>query len=297
MKTHILILIFCILLGFSINDNPDSNVGLTSLLTLNTEKPFVYRSLLPQFSNGISWLIGVDPKLIVRLIGSLLFFGSFVLCQKMTRSRHVALYWTASILFLMIINHIRVYAYDPLTLFSFSAAYLALLKGHHRYYLAAFILASLNRETAILLIGLFAIYQYGKPNYYLSLAIQSACYLAIRLTIIYLFYDYPGTDYQTHWLLYLSSFQNSPIRFSMTYGLIIALACLMVYQLGNVSPFVRAGIIAVYLPSVLLMALFGNPFEIRVLLESQPIIVLFIANFLRSRLSPSRLTAVSLLDR
>ena len=143
-----------------------------------------------------------------------------------------------------------------------------------RLYLAAFILATLSRETAFLLIALFALTQWGKPDYWQRIALQVGIFLMIRAAIVWLFRDWPGSAYQvnlSHYWFYLT---HQPVRFILSYGVMAAVACRVMVQFRRLEPFVRSGVVGVVVPLVGLFFGLGAPLEFRVFLEALPFLVL-----------------------
>lgn len=190
------------------------------------------------------------------------------------------LVWAGVIGFLMIINHIRVYAYDPLTLLSFTLAALMLTKNNWPGFLAAFTLATINRETSFLLILLFAFYQTDYWHQWKRIGLMIAIFAVIRGGIIWLFWDWPGGAFETHYSEYLEAIEKTPVRFALTYSLVFCIAWMALASINKMPQVIRAGMLAVYFPLIVLMVLFGNPYEIRVLVESQPFIALFVLQWI-----------------
>lgn len=84
LSCYFLALLLSILLSANINDNPESDVGLTSLITLESSKPFVYRSFIPQSAKFISIFFGgLSPLLVARMIGAACFFLSFITFDRL----------------------------------------------------------------------------------------------------------------------------------------------------------------------------------------------------------------------
>ncbi len=93
------------------------------------------------------------------------------------------------------------YVYDFAVIFLFSLALLFLYRRNWSGYLIVFTLAVFNKETAVLLIVVFALYHFKQINraaFYRLLSIQLILFLSHRVGAILIFADNPGQTLEWH---------------------------------------------------------------------------------------------------
>ncbi len=267
-------------LSLSITDDPvwKDQLSLTNMLNGTAHKPFIYRSALPATASGASGILGIDAKLIARGLAALCWFGAFLsfdaLCHHMhqfsKRSRPII--WAIALVPVFLITGSIVY--DGLTVLSFSLAFLAIARKHWVLYGIAFALATVNRETAFLLIGLYALTQKDNPHWLMWALVQAIFFLTIRGLIYYEFRHHPGVPAETHFLNYYAAMKNFTSFFVLVYGGLACLAWRIIRQATKYPQWLRYGHLAITAPLAALVLLVGFPYEFRAMLEAFPLVVL-----------------------
>ena len=159
-------------------------------------------------------------------------------------------------------------------------------------YLLVFALATLNKETSLFLVLIFALYFFPRlpRGEFIRLSIgQLGLCGVLQGAIRYAFRNNPGSAVQWHLGAQLEALNQAatgtPATFVLTATLVIAVAALSIYGWNMKPPLLRAAIWI--LPFFLLLyAAGGYPGEIRVMLEVYPILALMIVPpqlLLRSR--------------
>lgn len=173
------------------------------------------------------------------------------------------------------------YTYDFATLFFSACCFYCMLKGKLRWYGVWFLLACLNKETAILIAVLFALWFFGRlprEQYVGMVALQAIVWLVIKLTVIYAFMDNPGVMLEQRPASVLEQdFFNNANSFR-----ILALAglfFLLTYRWQEKPLLLRY---ALWFVPVWLVAyiLFGSPGEYRICFDMLPLLVLLVAHTL-----------------
>jgi hypothetical protein len=166
------------------------------------------------------------------------------------------------------------YPYDPATLFLFTLALCLMVWRRQRAFLLAFLLCCLNKETAVLLIPLFALTgrdQDTTPRqYWGTLLGLVVVYGVTRLALVYVFRDNPGTlveFYPTRNLGLLTT------GWTFT-GLTVALGFvgLIFFRWGEKPAFLKTAFAVVLLPLLALALFLGYVEELRGYYEAYPIV-------------------------
>lgn len=106
------------------------------------------------------------------------------------------------------------FMYDFAALFFFSLGLILLFIQNWKWYLPIFLLALINKETAIMLTVIYALYYYGqipRKQYWRLLAIQVAIFIVIKSALSLIFANNPGNAIEWHLsrnLAYLSDIAN-----------------------------------------------------------------------------------------
>lgn len=276
---YVFITIVSAFLGYAVLDGTfEVRLGLTDMLNLAADRPFVYRFLLPQLARWTASIIDADARIMARIGAALCYIGAYWSFEQLATTlkwrvglKAVPIVWSVGLLFLVATRH---YIYDAMTLFSFTLAILMLARRQWSGYWLAFILATVSRETTFLLIALFALDQWGKCDYWGRMALQCMAFIAIRGVIMWVFRDYPGVVAYNNFDSYYVVMHNAPIIFILIYGLTTCLAWRIGRQLKHQPPFVRHGTLAMILPMAALMILLGYPYEFRAMVETYPFLLL-----------------------
>ena len=175
------------------------------------EAPFAYRVLMPWVLRTLCRFDGVgDPMLADVGLRVLVLYGLMVLLRRWMRHFATATLADLSPLLLGIILPGTFYWYWPYDFagfFFWTACLLTLVERRYSLYLLCFILGSLNRETTVLLIGIFAVTQWeelGRRRTLLWAAGQGVIFVAIALSIRLLVHAPGGEFAEVHLLENLS---------------------------------------------------------------------------------------------
>jgi hypothetical protein len=272
-------------------------------------KPFVYRTLLPttvhvislvtpnQFRHVFEEVIGQQYNSLFMFFGwetsaayeyvtasilmlvSLMGFGHYSAklvmrtCKLGDRQKTRVLLATSVLLGLPPFFRYTSYVYDPPQLLLFTMALYFLAALEYRNFVLSFILCCVNKETAILLITLYAFLQYKRhlpiQYYWGLLVVLLALYIGIKSLISYAFRLNPGafTEFQfSHNLDLLTrgwSFSNIAI--------VLTLLALLFYQWKEKPLFLKVSFLCIFPPLIMLALFLGYIDEWRGYYEAYPI--------------------------
>ncbi len=282
--------------------------SLSELLAGTARRPFIYRILLPQFSQILARVVPANPPS--------QFFHIEVLQETFTALGgsiypHVVL-WILTLIFLSIIGFVCVekhfladlgfsqqaqnilpffllilalpftvyfgYLYDLPQLFLFTFSLWLLYKKRWGWYLILFILTTLNKETSILLSVVFYIYYFKKLDkkiFYQLLLAQFSIYLFIRFSLIWVYRHNPGNIVYPTFFEHLNQYKTQPILFLLTLLLFFSVFLLTRKNWAKKNSFLKS---ATIVPLLILPLYFfgGMPMEFRVFLEVLPILGILI---------------------
>lgn len=266
-------------LGYAVLDGTfEHRLGLTDMVNLTADRPFIYRFLLPQLARWIASVVDTDARIAARFGAALCYVGAYWSFEQLATTlkwrvslKAMPIVWSIGLLFLVATRH---YIYDAMTLLSFSLVILMLARRQWVGYWLAFVLATVSRETTFLLIALFALDQWGKRDYWGRLVLHCLAFVVIRGVIMWVFRDYPGTAAYSNFDSYYLMMHNAPVVFILIYGLIACLAWRIGKRLKHQPPFVRRGVLAMVLPMAILMIFLGYPYEFRAMVETYSFLLL-----------------------
>lgn len=162
----------------------------------------------------------------------------------------------------------------------FTLAMAFLVKKRYNAFYALFPIATLNRETTILLTIFFVIYEYKRMpriHWLLGIMYQVIAYVSIRALTLWVYRDRAGT---LIWLTFdqiIQSYLSQPVLVSVLLLLTFTWLFFVFHGWSNKPKFLRYAFLCIFPLQVLLHLLFGLPFEIRVFVESVPVITCLIA--------------------
>jgi hypothetical protein len=254
---------------------------------LETERPFVYRQFVPLAAGGIRALSGLpinQAVVVVIVVCSVTFvfaarylYNSFYATGSLHADRFALL--MAGLLFLLAAY--PKHTYDVPTAMFFTLALALLKKGRFKLYAWLFPLVCLNRETAILLTVLFAVYFYRRLDrrvYWIYMGYQTVVYVLIRLALMWIFAGEPGQPFyfrpMENWKIYTSAIftTNIFLLFVIAVGYILFLK-------WRSSPALMRSAFLVFTPLLAVSyLLLGVSFEIRVFIELLPVVGMIAAS-------------------
>lgn len=269
-----------IALAWSIVDESyESRIGVTDMVALNVKRPFAYRFLLPQVSAALASIFSLDPVLVARLLAAGCYIAAYHAFDALASEIPLKvrpILWSAAVVMIVAPRH---YIYDPLTLLSFTLTMRYLAERRWALYWLAFILATVSKETAFLLVILYALNQYHSPAFIPRLQLHLIATVAIRTTTIYLFRDLDGGQVENNWIAYVTMAKNAPILFGIIYGALVILGLKIVKNYPHLPPYTQQGVVSILLPITILVILWGYPYEFRALIETVPILLLSFKNW------------------
>jgi hypothetical protein len=249
------------------------------LISAVPKRPYVYRILAPFI---IKALVFVAPNLLmlhVHIVIFVSFIGFMISIRAMA-----SMYWNdaklefitcLSVLALLPLMFENEHIYDIPTLFFFTLAFAFMQRERWKAFLTVFILASLNKETSILLTVAFLAIYWGRRDrtfWILNIA-QLGIYSVIRTAIMLAFLKNPGEIMEFHINEHIKVLWTNPI------GTLIALTFfwLVLYYANKgikTAPLFLRRAFVILLPLYVLYLIGGAPFELRVFYEAFPIIFL-----------------------
>ena len=165
--------------------------------------------------------------------------------------------------------------YDLATAATFAYCLGLMARGKLLQYLGVFALANFNRETSVLLAGVFLVHFFDRlpwRNYLLLAGSQVLIFLAIRLAITTIYVDAPGSTMLIRPIENIQIFLQSPMWSLVHWTLFALVLWLCARQWKNTPRILRVAIL-VMMPALLLMYLvLGYSYEIRVFAEIYPVV-------------------------
>lgn len=244
-----------------------------------TERPYVYRVLIPWIARVLTFT-GLRPEqalsILVMLSAIALVYGIkslFEVVQPNMGLRGFILSSLAVEIFMLVFFfECKVYDLATAAFFAFGIAWIA-KRRHHLYYIL-FPFACLNRETAFLLIFLFAVYEWRKMtvlSWILSVTIQNLIFISIRLLLMDMYADNAGTVLIFRPIYNLLGFLRFPLEGVLHWS---AFSTVIYLSLRNrrSNPSVLNVSFLLLLPILMVLyILFGGVFEVRVFAEVYPL--------------------------
>lgn len=256
---------------------------LNGLVAGTAPRPYVTRALIPFLLRLTSQLLSVDLAATLVMSLSLIAFlpALHYLAAAFWRPsprRDLAVLLTATGVAVPALLMSR-WVYDFPTLLLFTVAFGLMARRRWGLYLVVYLLCALDRETAILLTAVFALYFYRRRlrSFYPLLAIQAILYLASRGLIAWFFQSNPGEwmyltlAEQLDWLATLPLYFSGFSVFGWFTGLvslaILAVPLLLAHRWQERPAFLRSAVVGAGLPLLLLFFIGGKPLEVRVFYE------------------------------
>jgi len=269
------------------NWNPDPRITLPGMVYGTAHRPFVYRVLAPAL---IRLLAAITP-LSLRFLAAAIMYLSLVGFVFAFRYLLSALWRPSLFTDLLSIGAILAltpfilsagrHLYDFSTLGLFTLGFALMARARWTGYLLIFLLACLNKETALLLGLVFALHFYRKITavaYRNLLLLQAALYAATRLTLAWVFRNNPGELVEYHLPQQFEAVAAHPGLTAAWLCLGVWVAGLVLYRWKDKPVFLRNALLAALPPLAVLFLFFGAPFEFRVFYEVYPVIFLLAAH-------------------
>ncbi len=278
-------------------------------------RPFVYRTLVPSVVRLIAditpesvetafvnhknnsftltrfaELSGIDDEdvyefYITIVILPILFYGFALVTRRLIKEYYDFPNYVsdfapiAALLILPLFFRYCNYIYDPATLFLSSLTLLSISTRNRLLFYFVFILAAINKETAILFSGLFFIKEYSiltRKTLIGHLIVQLLIWAAIKSMINVAFQNNPGSIAEFHLIDYNVQMIFRP--FGILYFAVVGFFFyrLIKYRWQEKSLFLRRGFFVVFVPMAVLALFLGYIDEFRQYYEVYPITFLLI---------------------
>lgn len=247
--------------------------GLAELVAGTADRPFVYRQLAPLLVRGLMAL-GLELHAAATVLVGASFIGWLWALRWLAQAVTPKSAMVATVLACGPVGLLFVaggYIYDPLTLCLFTLA-LALLAGEHWYlYALLFPALVLCRETAILLVPLYALLR--KRDGLWDCLSQLVAFVVIRLYLAHAFAANPGADVEFNLPAQLTFLWAYPLPNVLALSMYGAALAAGLWRWADHPAFLRSA--AIILPLMFAAYwLVGYPGEIRVFLEAYPVLYL-----------------------
>lgn len=260
---------------------------LAKVLPANLFSPIEF----PLFATAINNLSDHTDETLPAWLAIFLMFASLIgsvfvlqlLMRKLGFPSRAIYFWSVLYPLTLIVFFLAAYVYDFPSLVLFSAALYTLAppkpNEHHPlsqwlFYLALFTLATLNKETGLLLLLVYALVYFGKlkmAEFVQWATAQAVIYAGIRYWLLNLYSNNPGSAVEYYWPLYL----EFPLLLLISL-LALAVLCFFIARNWHRKPLFLRQALIMSAPLLLLYFLFGYPFEIRVFLEAYPVVYLLL---------------------
>ncbi len=170
------------------------------------------------------------------------------------------------------------YIYDPATLLLFALALICMVKRRFLLFYIAFGLATLNKETSILLLGVFFIREFRvMRNSALAshLVFQMLIWVALRVSVMAIFKNNQGSPIEFHLIRNLG-IMSSPFELLYFLAVILIFSALIRYRWSEKPIFIRRSLFVTITPLILLTLFFGFVDELRDYYEAFPFLFLLL---------------------
>jgi hypothetical protein len=283
---------------------------LSRALEGTAERPYVYRELVPLLARGLSPLIppslagtfssapfpirktfealseggysreaaAVLVLIFVSLVGFAYAQRYFLRILGMTSSREQFILPLLAQILILPFTIFFGYIYDIPQVLLITVCLAFVLERRWVGYFFVLALASLNKETSVLVILVFVIFYWSRlpRTAFISLfLVQTAIYASIRAILLYIYRDNPGAQMLMTLKTHYEQYVVYPPSILITLVFFVPLVYLMRRGWKRKHPFLQAGSVMF----VLLIGLFfiaGMPVEFRVLLDALPIVAILI---------------------
>lgn len=233
------------------------------------DKPAVMRVLVPLLVRGLM-LTGMPSGLAMAIVVFACALAAYWAIKKLFADYGIeklaVVCW--GMIYILLLNKRN--PFDWMSVFLFCLAY-HYLKNFDPWYFLLFPLVALHRETAVLLILLYAVYLRGAyiGGYLLALLYQVMVVLFVRIMIEAILH--PG-GHQLYILHYDVPAAYLRSTFAWIVGVLLFLLAFLVWKYWYVIPaFLQAAVVLVPV-QIVLHLLNGYPGEVRVMAESFPIL-------------------------
>lgn len=243
-------------------------------------RPYIYRILSAVIVKNISHILGLSYSASAIILMCLSLIGFSFTMQAFTQSfltgKYVKIITLLAPIGLIPLLIYQRHIYDFPTLFLTTLALYLLYKQEFNAYIVVFLLASLTKETSLLLIIFFVFHfrKIDKTKLVKLALIQIIVYVIVRLAIMFRFRNNSGTSIEFHFAEHITSYAQNPWLTVVLFSSIIILVIVAIRLKGSDSIFIKDALLTIGLPLLILYFISGVPFEIRIFFEIYPIVFL-----------------------
>lgn len=241
----------------------------------STQRPFVYRVLLPLLVEAMRRAVPLDPMVWYGLLMFVSFVGFIAALRRLAQtfwpSSQALDYMALLAIPLMIplsLEHQHTYDLPQVCLFTWGLV--LIVQRRWRALLFCYTIACFNKETTLLLTLVFVTCcdrAALSGHFWRLLAMQLSIYAIIRVALMYLFRDNPGTLIGYNLPLHLLAFELYPVK-TLTYMVTLIVAGLLIANRLSEKPlFLRRTLFSILPLMLVLYVVSGYPFEIRIFYE------------------------------
>ncbi|HEU4325423.1 MAG TPA: hypothetical protein VFS21_19925 [Roseiflexaceae bacterium] len=251
-------------------------------VTSATYRPFVYRVLVPLLSEAASRIVPLALPTYYTIFAGLSLFGFVVALRVLAQS-----FWQPSplvdyVVFLAIplITPFTLeysHPYDLPILCLFTWGIICIVQRRWGAFLLCYTIACFNKETTLFLSLILVATHYPeviRGTYNKLLCMQLSIYAIVRGSLVYIFRENPGATMDYHLTDHLIIYAANPGRTLIYLVGLVFVAVLVARQWHHKPAFLRRSLLVVLPPMVVLFALFGFPYELRVFYEIYSLVVL-----------------------
>lgn len=167
------------------------------------------------------------------------------------------------------------YIYDPMNLFLNTLALLCVLRQRMGLFSIVFIMATINKESALLLLIPAMIIQWKKrKNLLWEIGCLCCVWSAIRIFLLWLYRDYPGASFENHLMDNLNPFSYISIHFWKHYIFLSVLVALTISDWSYKPKELKNSLLGMIVVLIPLWIFFGRIPEIRIFYEAYPLALL-----------------------
>ncbi|MEK9135917.1 MAG: hypothetical protein AAB393_02235 [Bacteroidota bacterium] len=311
LSTAIILFIFLNHPGIGHSSSGSAATAFEDHVYGTAQKPFVYRALMPfvirssmaalseetktgirelaeqkkKYFAGLDWNMEYIVEYLVAVkIMFLCLLGFLVVLRLLLKFFYPSLpailidfVPLAALWLLPLLFRYYHYIYDPATLLLFTlAVYLITMRRLGLFYLV-FALATINKETAILLIGVFALHELTLPSRTRLIAhivAQLTIWGAIKGILASMFATNPGVFVEFHLLDHNLVPHTDPFAWLYFAAVVAAMWLLVRHRWSEKPVFLRRSLFVVAVPLLVLSFFFGYFDELRGYYEAYPIVFL-----------------------
>jgi hypothetical protein len=257
----------------------------TIMSSLDMHKPFVFRALVPFLARSLSYL-GVRIDWAVCLVVTFFSVCFYLALRKLyfyyyPQTDTGEIYILLSVFVgLLVFSYCR-WMYDLATAFFFTLALYYIVRVENWKFLVVFALATLNRETTLLLILVYVVFvlyykKYGANYSWLFVILSVYVYGVITYSLRVMFQYNQGVSVLVEPLQNLHKYVAHPLQ-TLVYVLVLGVVLWRVFRNWNSKPLsLRVAFVVIAPVLFILYLVCGMAFEIRTFWEVYPLIVLLI---------------------